>query len=213
MRAHKTLVMSWVLIGLLASAARSQQSASLSPAETEKLRNTQDPGARIKVYLHLMQKRLMVFDQYRARPVDPQYRVGKFLNEELGQYIDLDDELKSWIQFQYNRERDMRGGLRALLDRAPRQLQQLERAKQHPDPYYAKYSDSLDNAVADLEDTLNGATSALSHQEKRFGMWVGNKKEAKKATNDEIKQEKKRIKEEEKLRKKEEKKGQNPNQP
>ncbi len=182
-----------------------QKRASLSESETDKLRDTQDPGERIKVYLDLMQTRLLTFENYRSRPVDPQYRTGKFLGEVLGQYVELDDELKDWIQFQYNRDGDMRGGLRALLDRAPRQLEELKHAQQTPDPYTQRYSENLANAVADLDDTLSGATAAFGGQVKKFGELKQNEKEEKKATQAEAKEEKKRIKEEEKLRKREQK--------
>lgn len=202
---HRKLIFALVFAALTAAAANAQQRASLSPAEVDKLRDTQAPGERIKVYLDLMQTRLTTFESYRSRPVDPQYRTGKFLTEVLGQYIDLDDELKDWIQFQYGRSGDMRGGLRALLDQAPHQLQELQHAKQTPDPYTARYSDTLEDAVADLEDTLNGASTALSGQEKKLGELKQNEKVAKKASKSEVKQEKKRIKEEEKIRKREEK--------
>lgn len=184
---------------------RAQQRASLSESEVDKLRDTQDPGGRIKTYLDFMQTRLQTFENYRSRPVDSQYRVGKFLNEVLGQYVDLDDELKDWIQFQYNRDGDMRGGLRDLLDRAPRQLAELKHAQQTPDPYSAKYSENLANAMADLEDTLSGASAAFSGQVKKFGELKQAEKEEKKAAQTEAKEEKKHIKEEEKLRKKEQK--------
>lgn len=194
-----------ILALLAAPIAWAQQKASLSASEVDKLRDTQDPGERIKVYLDFMQTRLQTFEDYRSRPVDPQYRVGKFLNEVLGQYVDLDDELKGWIQFQYNRDGDMRGGLRGLLDRAPRQLAELKHAQQNPDPYSAKYSENLANAIADLEDTLNGASSAFSGQVKKFGELKQAEKEEKKTAQTEAKEEKKRIKEEEKIRKKEQK--------
>ncbi|MGH9452125.1 MAG: hypothetical protein ACRD11_16560 [Terriglobia bacterium] len=205
MKFGRALICASVLATLCAAAMPAQQRAALSPAEVDKLRDTQDPGERIKLYLDLMQTRLTTFETYRSRPVDPQYRTGKFLKEVLAQYIDLDDELKDWIQFQYTRSGDMRGGLHALLDRAPHQLQELQHAKQTPDPYAARYADTLSDAVADLEDTLNGAATALSGQEKKLGELKQHQKLAKKASKSEIKQEKKRIKEEEKIRKREEK--------
>lgn len=181
-----------------------QQRAALSSAEVAKLRDTQDPSERIKVYLDLMQQRLTMFEVNRSRPVDPQVLMGKYLNEVIGQYVDLDDELKDWIQFQYNRDGDMRSGLHSLLDRAPHQLEELKHAQQTPDPYTAKYRDELANAVADLEDTLNGAGTALSSQEKKLGELKQQEKLARKASKAEVKQEKKQIKKEEKLRKREE---------
>lgn len=193
-----------VLLCFLPAVLRAQQRAALSTAEVEKLRDTQDPSARIKVYLDLMQARLTTFEVNRSRPVDPQVMMGKYLNEVMGQYVDLDDELKDWVQFQYNRDADMRSGLHSLLDRAPHQLEELKHAQQTPDPYTVKYSDELANAVADLEDTLNGASAALSSQEKKLGELKQQEALAKKASKAEVKEEKKQIKKEEKLRKREE---------
>ncbi len=197
--------MTLVFVAALTAGAAAQQRASLSEAEVDKLRDTQDPAERIKVYLDFMQTRLTTFDDYRSRPVDPQYRTGKFLDEVLLQYVELDDELKGWIQFQYNRDGDMRAGLRALLDEGPRQLQQLQHARGNPDPYTAKYSDRLADAIADLNDTLNGATAAFDGQVKKLGELKQHEQESKKASAAEVKAEKKRIRQEEKLRKKEEK--------
>lgn len=205
MKIARTIALLAAVATAVAALSSAQQRASLSPAETDKLRDTQDPGQRIKLYLDLMQTRLQTFDEYRNRPVNPQYKTGKFLGEVLGQYVKLDDELKDWIQFQYNRDGDMRKGLRALLDEAPKQLSELHHFQQTPDPYTAHYTDALGDAIADLEDTLDGATKAMSGQEKKLGELKAREKEAGKTSNSAIKEEKKRIKEEEKLRKKERK--------
>lgn len=194
-----------VLGGALILGAQSK--ARLSPAEVEKLRDTQDPSDRIKLYLELMQTRLSAFSELRAEPNAPPAKMGTTLNSALNQYISLDDEMKNWIQYQYNREGDMRKGLHALLDEAPKQLAILRQAKQSPARYTdpAAYSTSIDNAIADLQDTLDGATNALSTQEKKLGQYQEQAKQTVSASKNAIKEEKKRIKEEEKLRKKEKK--------
>ncbi|MGH9470062.1 MAG: hypothetical protein ACRD1N_06955 [Terriglobia bacterium] len=188
-----------------AAALRAQQKASLSPAEVEKLRDTQDPSGRIELYLELMQTRLSAFGQLRAAPTAAPAKMGTILNTLLAQYVSLDDEMKNWIQYQYNRDGDMRKGLHALLDEAPKQLAILRQARQSPAAYTnsGAYSDNLDNAMADLQDTLDGATKALSDQEKKLGQLKREEKKTASTSKSAIKEEKKRIKEEEKLRKKE----------
>jgi hypothetical protein len=185
--------------------AQGPKRAELSEAEVDKLRETQDPGERIKVYLAFMQTRLTTFDIFRSKPVNPEYRGGKYLDEVLGQYVELDDELKDWIQYQYNRQGDMRAGLRALLDDAPKQLEELRHAQQTPDPYSPRYSDTLQDAIADLEDTLDGASKAMAGQVKVLGELKQKEKETALATKQAIKQEKKQLKQERKLEKKEQK--------
>ena len=81
----------------------------------------------------------------------------------------MDDELKDWIEYQFGRTSDMRSGLRALLERGPRQLEQLRQVQQSPDAFASDYASSLRDAIDDLSDTLDGAAKALAEQEKKFG--------------------------------------------
>ncbi|MGH9328157.1 MAG: hypothetical protein ACRD2B_15920 [Terriglobia bacterium] len=195
-----------MLLGAAISAS-AQKKAVLSEVEVEKLRDAQDPSARIKVYLDFMHERYAAFQQLRAAPIAAPAKTGAMLNHLLVQYVRLDDEMKDWIQYQYNREGDMRGGLHALLDEAPGELQGMRQARQSPAAYTdaSAYAADLENAIADLQDTLDGATTALADQEKKLGRLARAQKEDRSASKTAIKEEKKRIKEEEQLRKKEEK--------
>jgi hypothetical protein len=187
-----------------------QKEAALSDEEEDKLREEQDPGKRIELYLDFAQDRLSQFDQFRQKPADPKYDTGGYLDKLLGQYIALQDELKNWIQYQYDRQGDMRSGLRTLLDRGPRQLEQLQHIQQEPDRFVSDYRDSLRDAIDNLTDMLDGATTALNSQVKKFGEIKRQEKVEEQQAKQAAKDEKKRIKEEEKLRKKERKQGQVP---
>jgi hypothetical protein len=187
-----------------------QKEAALSDEEEDKLREEQDPGKRIELYLDFAQDRLSQFDQFRQKPADPKYDTGGYLDKLLGQYIALQDELKNWIQYQYDRQGDMRSGLRTLLDRGPRQLDQLQHIQQEPDRFVSDYRDSLRDAIDNLTDMLDGATTALNSQVKKFGEIKRQEKVEEQQAKQAAKDEKKRIKEEEKLRKKERKQGQVP---
>ena len=187
-----------------------QKEAALSDEEEDKLREEQDPGKRIELYLDFAQDRLSQFDQFRQKPADPKYDTGGYLDKLLGQYIALQDELKNWIQYQYDRQGDMRSGLRTLLDRGPRQLEQLQHIQQEPDRFVSDYRDSLRDAIDNLTDMLDGATTALNSQVKKFGEIKRQEKVEDQQAKQAAKDEKKRIKEEEKLRKKERKQGQVP---
>ena len=187
-----------------------QKEAALSDEEEDKLREEQDPGKRIELYLDFAQDRLSQFDQFRQKPADPKYDTGGYLDKLLGQYIALQDELKNWIQYQYDRQGDMRSGLRTLLDRGPRQLDQLQHIQQEPDRFVSDYRDSLRDAIDNLTDMLDGATTALNSQVKKFGEIKRQEKVEEQQAKQAAKDERKRIKEEEKLRKKERKQGQVP---
>lgn len=187
-----------------------QKEASLSEEEADKLREEQDPGRRIDLYLDFAEERLNQFDQFRQKPADPKYDTGSYLDKLLGQYIALQEEMKNWIQYQYDHQGDMRKGLRALLNRGPRQLEQLRHIQQEPDPFADTYKDSLRDAMDNLTDALDGATAALSNQEKKFGEMKKQEKVDEQQAKQAAKDERKRIKEEEKLRKKERKQRQVP---
>jgi septal ring factor EnvC (AmiA/AmiB activator) len=202
-----------VLLGLaflaaLPSLAQLQQKGQLLTEEEEdKLREAQDPSERIKLYLDFAQVRLARFDDFRSKPADPQYDNGAYLDGLLTQFIGLNDELKGWVDDQYDRNKDMRKGLRAILDLGAKHLEQLRRIQQTPGSFSAYYADSLRDAMTDLTDTLDGAAKALAEQEKKF---AAEKREAKADAQESkvlAKEEKKRTKEEKKLRKKEHKSG------
>ena len=199
------LLMSLTTAGMTAWA---QKPDYLSDDEEDKIRDAQDPSDRIEVYLTLAQTRLDRIEQFRSKPMDPQYDNGAYIDHLLDEYISLTDALKNWIQDQYDRRGDMRKGLQKVLEMGPKQLDGLRRIQESPDAYAADYAKSLRDARDDFTDALDGATKALGDQVKMFGELKRNEKAEAQAEKVRTKEEKKRSKEEEKLRKKERK--QNP---
>jgi hypothetical protein len=200
----------FLILALAASTGlRADDPAALTQEEEDRIRDAQDASSRIEVYLDLAAVRLERFNAIRLAPRDPSDPTDRAatVDQILSQYISLDDELKRWIDDQYSTGHDMRKGLRALIDVVPKQVALLTQAQQTPDRYADTYRSSLQDALADLNDTLNGATQALAEQEKKLGQLkreeIADAKAAKQSTKDE----KKRQKEEEKLRKKKDQKG------
>jgi len=191
-----------------APSALAQKPDYVSDEEEEKLREAQDPSQRIEVYLALTQDRLDRIASFRSKTMDPQYDNGAFIDHLLDEYVSLTDDLKNWIQDQYDRRGDMRKGLKKALEAGPKQLEDLRRIQDAPDAYAAEYSKSLHDARDDFTDALDGATKALGEQIKTFGEIRENEKADAKAQKERTKEEKKQSKEEEKLRKKQQK--QNP---
>lgn len=199
------LLVVMALLAVLSAPLCAQKEASLTEEEEDRLREEQDPAQRIGVYLDFAQARLSRFDDFRSKPPDPKYDNGGYLDKLLGEYIALNDELKNWIDYQYQRHGDMRRGLRVLLQRGPQQLEQLRHVQQSPDAYATTYRDSLRDAIDDLSDTLDGAAKALGDQEKKFGELKREEKAAERNAKETVKEEKRRMKEEKKLQKKERK--------
>lgn len=180
---------------------RAQTGATLSEAEETRVREAQDPGERIVVYLDFLQARLDRFEAYRKKPASGPYDYGAYLDDVLLEYLALNDELKNWIQYQYRENRDMRRGLRALLERGPQQLVALRQIQQSPDAHAPRYAESLRDSIDQLSDTLDGATRALADQEKKFAQMKLDEKAELKMAKERAKEEAKRTKQEKKLRK------------
>jgi hypothetical protein len=196
-----------LLLSFLAPAktARAQKPDYLSDDEEENIRDAQGPSERIEVYLTLTQSRLDRIEAFRSKPMDPQYDNGAYIDHLFDQYISLTDDLKNWIQDQYDRRGDMRKGLQKVLEVGPKQLHDLQRIQDSPDAYAADYTRSLRDAKDDFTDALDGATKALGDQVKLFGELKQDQKADAQAEKARTKEEKKQSKEEEKLRKKEQK--------
>jgi len=204
-KSQATLVLALLMpLAAPAMTALAQKPDYISDEEEDKIREAQEPSERIEVYLTLAQSRLDRIEGFRSKPMDPQYDNGAYIDHLLDEYISLTDDLKNWIQDQYDRRGDMRKGLRKVLEMGPKQLNDLRRIQASPDTYAADYVKSLGDAKDDLTDALDGATKALAEQVKIFGELKDEKAEAQ-SEKDRMKEEKKRLKEEEKLRRKERK--------
>jgi len=202
------LLIALLLVTVPAPATLGQKPDYVSDQEEEKIRDAQDPSERIEVYLVLTQNRLDQIASFRSKPMDPQYDNGAYIDHLLDEYVALTDDLKNWIQDQYDHRADMRKGLKKALEAGPKQLEDLRRIQASPDAYAADYAKSLHDAREDFTDALDGATKALGDQIKTFGEIRENEKADAKAQKERTKEEKKQSKEEEKLRKKQQK--QNP---
>jgi hypothetical protein len=188
---------------------RADDPAALSQEEEDRIRDAQDPSDRIAIYLELGGERLERFNAIRVAPANPSEAADRTatLDQILSQYIALDDDLKNWIQDQFDTGHDIRKGLRGLIEVAPKQLALLNQVQQTPDRYFTGYHSSLRDAITDVNDTLNGATQALSEQEKKWGELKREEKADAKAAKQAIQDEKKHHKQEQKLRKKQDQKG------
>jgi septal ring factor EnvC (AmiA/AmiB activator) len=183
-----------VLLAMAPMCARGQNQDYLTSAEVDKLRDAQDPSERIKVYLSFQQERLGRMEIALEAHGDTKDNVDDLLNE----YISIDNELKDWVQYQFDHDGDMRKGLRALLDEGPKQLEVLRHFQSSPDVNARDFSSSLHDAIADMNDTLDGATQALAVQQKKFP-------EMAQSAKTEARELKKERKEQKKLNKKERK--------
>jgi hypothetical protein len=204
----RTFLTSALLLAVSLTAAWGAEKGDfLTEEEADQLRDAQDPSQRIEKYLEFSQVRLERFDDYRNRPPNPDYDVPGYLETQLDQYIRITDALKDWIEDQFDRHRDMRAGLKTVLEMGTHQLEQMRHIEQSSDPYTASYRKSLSDAIDDFTDALDGATKALSGQTKVFGELKREEKVDVQTIKDREKAEKRSAKDEGKLRKKEHESG------
>jgi len=188
-------------LALVPLAARAQDQPYLTSSEVDKLRDAQDPSERIKVYLAFELDRLNRMQAARGSSGD----VRDSFDELLSQYISIDNELKDWIDYQYDHDGDMRKGLRSLLDEGPKQLEILRHLQGSPGSDANDASSSLQDAIADMSDTLDGATKALAVQQKKFPEMQQNAKAEARALKKERKEQEKLNRKERKMRNKQRK--------
>ncbi len=196
MRFRRCMIFILGLVVALFPSARlhAQRGDFLSDEEEDALRDAQDPGRRIEVYLDLEQKRLDRVEESRDNPAK--------IHTLLSQYISLNEEMKNWIQDQYDHHGDMRKGLRALLDRGPQQLEALKQIGIWQETAGSPYERDVRDAQDSMTDALDGGTRAFADQQEMFGELKREQKADAKEAKERVKEEKKRNKEEEKLRKK-----------
>jgi hypothetical protein len=185
-----------MLVALAPLCVQAQDHDSLTSTEVDKLRDAQDPSERIKVYLSFQQDRLGRMEAASESNGDTQDSVDDLLN----QYISIDNELKDWIQYQFDHDGDMRKGLRVLLDEGPKQLEILRHIQSSPGTGASDFSNSLRDAIADMNDTLDGATQALAAQQKKFPEMVEGAKTEARALKKERKEQQKLNKKEREMR-------------
>lgn len=194
-----------VLAAMRCARGWAQRGNVLSDEEEDALREAQDPGKRIEVYLRLEQARLERMDSLQDEPAQ--------LNLLLDEFVSLTDEMKDWIEYQYDRHGDMRQGLRAFLERGPQQLERLRQIRQRPGTDSAVYAGNLRDAIDSVTDALEGSTRALDEQQKMFGQIEREQKTEAVAAKERIKEEKKRNKEEKKLRERSRRRSQSDSDP
>lgn len=185
-----------ILLALAPMCGRAQDHDALTSVEVDKLRDAQDPSERIKIYVSFQQERL----ERMAIALDAHGDTKDSVDDLLNQYISIDNELKDWIQYQFDHDGDMRKGLRTLLDQGPRQLDMLRHFQNSPDAGAGDYSNSLRDAIADMSDTLDGATQALAVQQKKFPEMAQSAKAESRELKKQRKEQRKLNKQERKMR-------------
>lgn len=183
MRALAQAVALLLLLAVAAPPAAAQEHHDpLTEAETDQLREaSQDPAAKIKLYIEFAHARMDALDKARADgSLSPQQR-GRKVHEALGDLQSLVDELSDNLEAFAKRQMDMRkplrevvsmdGDFKARLGALKQQGSEPARAQEFAEYRYV-LDDTLDSVASnhdlarDLLEEQNRAAEAAKHRKK-----------------------------------------------
>jgi hypothetical protein len=163
-RIVSVLSLAWLaitgVIAIRASAAPQTPRDYLSTDETDKIRDNQDPGARIKLYLSFADDRLKKFDYEQARTA-PETDRGAILNGLLNGYDGCIGDAADEIDEAKDRQMNIHPELKLLESEGKDFLADLQKIEKAKGPHYDDYNDTLEDAIDDTKDAISEAQSAL----------------------------------------------------
>ncbi|HEV2205821.1 MAG TPA: hypothetical protein VGR36_04745 [Candidatus Acidoferrales bacterium] len=149
-----------VAIAVRATAAPQGRKDYLSSDEADKIRDIQDPGARIKLYLTFAEDRLKKFDYEQARTA-PETDRGAILNGLLNGYDGCVEDAADEIDEAKDRQMNIHPELKLLESKGKDFLAELQKIDKAKGPNYDDYNDTLQDAIDDTKDAISDAQSAL----------------------------------------------------
>jgi hypothetical protein len=164
-RVVSLLWLAWVL----ALAATAVVRASFVPQETkdyltqdeaDKIRDTQNPGERIKLYLSFAEDRLKKFQYEQARTVPEMHR-GDILNGLLNGFSGCLDDAADEIDEAKDRQLNIHPELKLLESKGKEFLVELQKIEKNKGPDFDDYSDTLEDAIDGTKEAIADAQDAL----------------------------------------------------
>jgi hypothetical protein len=169
MPAAKTTIVGAFLLALaLTSTAQALRGAAaaqfkkdyLTDAEADKIRDQQNPGDRIKLYLSFAEDRLKKF-QYEMTRTVPEAHRGDILNGLMNGYSGCLDDAADQIDDAKAKQMNIHPELKQLESKGKEFLAQLQKIQKAKGPDFDDYSDTLDDAIDGTQDAISSAQSAL----------------------------------------------------
>lgn len=160
-----TLCLACMLVAVgfaVRAAAKSPQGRRdyLTSDEADKIRENQDPGARIKLYLSFAEDRLKKFDYEQARTA-PETDRGAILNGLLNGYDGSIEDAVNEIDEAKDKQMNVHPELKMLESKSKDFLAELQKIDKAKGPNYDDYNDTLHDAIDDTKDAISDTQSAL----------------------------------------------------
>ncbi|MGH9715794.1 MAG: hypothetical protein ACRD4R_03560 [Candidatus Acidiferrales bacterium] len=148
------------LLGIARIAMARPQSTRtyLSSDEAAKIRDTQDPSARIKLYMAFAEDRLQKFDYELDRTV-PERDRSEVLNSLLHGYEGCMDGADDEIDDARYKQADIKDALKLMDAKSKTYLAQLRKYSKNG-RYLSDYSDTLQDAIDSTTDALSDVADA-----------------------------------------------------
>lgn len=132
----------------------------LSDEESDKIRDTQSPGDRMKLYISFAEDRLKKFEYEQGRTV-PEMHKGDILNGLLNGYSGCVDDAADEIDEAKNHQMNIHPELKLLESKSKDFLAELEKIQKAKGPNFDDYNDTLQDAIDGTKDAISDAQDAL----------------------------------------------------
>ncbi|MGH9573320.1 MAG: hypothetical protein ACRD40_07310 [Candidatus Acidiferrales bacterium] len=131
----------------------------LSQEEADKIRDAQDPGDRIKLYMSFAQDRLDKFEYELNRPQhEAQY--DDILNNLMNGFVGCIDDAADQIDAAQEKQVDIRAAVKDMKEKDTAFLAKLEKFDQASGPDFEAYRYTLEDAIEGTKEAINDASDA-----------------------------------------------------
>jgi hypothetical protein len=135
-----------------------QKKDYLSEAESDKIRDAETPGERIRLFIVFAEERLKKF-QYELGRTVPERRRAEILNGLLNGYVGCVDDAADQIAIAREKQADIRSALKLMKVKGQQFLDELEKLDQGGKEFDI-YKDTLEDAIEGTKDALTDAEKA-----------------------------------------------------
>lgn len=129
-----------------------QKKDYLSESESDKIRDAETPGERIRLFIGFAEERLKKF-QYELGRTVPERRRAEMLNALLNGYVGCVDDAADQIAIAREKQADIRAALKLMKTKSQQFLDQLEKLDQGGKEFDI-YKDTLEDAIEGTKDAL-----------------------------------------------------------
>ncbi|HEY6465335.1 MAG TPA: hypothetical protein VIY69_05045 [Candidatus Acidoferrales bacterium] len=141
------------------AAAAQGEKDYLTDDEADKIRDAQNPGDRIRLYMAFAQDRIDKFEYELNRPQhEAQY--DDILNNLMNGYVGCVDDAADQIDVAQEKQVDIRGPLKEMKDKDTAFLAKLEKFDEGSGSDFDAYRYTLEDAIEGTKEAINDAADA-----------------------------------------------------